>query len=141
MKKVSIDNFQSDPMSPRIERAVAEQLARGNVVTPVTLLVSMGLLRPEHLDDWRKGRVACLEQVVTCSLSRLSRLLRILRMHGHDLNLKPSFTVYNRHGKGPKQRLRFSKTGEPNLETAYATHLVRLALRRVTVEDGTSAHE
>ena len=39
---------------------------------------------------------------------------------------KTSLTVYKRHGKGPRQHLRFSKTGDPNLEAAYATHLVRL---------------
>src|SRR4029077_7945753 len=107
MKKMSVHNFSSDLMFPRIERAVAEQLAKGNVVAPVGVLIGMGLLRPEHLADWRRGRVAYLEHVINCNLSRLSRLLRILRFHAHDLNLKPSLTVYKRHGKGPKQQLRF----------------------------------
>ena len=31
-----------------------------------------------------------------------------------------------RWGKGPKQRLRFTKTGDPTLEEAYATHFVWL---------------
>ena len=141
MKKVSVDNFRSDPLFPRIERAVAEQLAKGNVVAPVDVLVGMGLLRSEHLADWRRGRVAHLERVVTCNLSRVSRVLRILRFHAHDLNLKPSFTVYNRHGEGPKQRLRFSKTGDPNLETAYATHLVRPGSRLIVVQDRLRADE
>jgi hypothetical protein len=43
-----------------------------------------------------------------------------------NFRLKPSLTVYERHGKGPRQQLRFSKTGDPNLEAAYATHLIRL---------------
>jgi hypothetical protein len=73
----------------------------------------------------RVARIAYLERVIACNLSRVSRILRIVRLHAHDLDLKPSFTVYNRHGKGPKQRLRFSKTGDPNLEKAYATHHVR----------------
>jgi len=34
MKKVSVDNFSSDPMFPRMERVIAEQLAKGNVVMP-----------------------------------------------------------------------------------------------------------
>jgi len=62
--------------------------------------------------------------VIDSSLTRLSRLLRILRFHAHDLNLKPSWTAYMRSGKGPKQRLRFTKTGEQKLEKVYATHLV-----------------
>jgi hypothetical protein len=133
MKKVSVDNFRSDPMFPRIERVVAEQLAKGNVLAPVGVLIGMGLLRPEHRADWRRGRVAYLEHVVNCNLSRLSRLLRILRFHAHDLNLKPSLTVYKRHGKGPRQQLRFSKTGDPNLEAAYATHLIRPGQRPLSV--------
>jgi hypothetical protein len=135
MKKMSVHNFRSDPMFPRIERVVAEQLAKGNVVAPVGVLIGMGLLRPEHLADWHRGRVAYLERVINCNLSRLSRLLRILRFHAHDLNLKPSLTVYKRHGKGPRLQLRFSKTGDPNLEAAYATHLVRLGQQPLSVGD------
>lgn len=135
MKKVSVDNFRSDPMFPRIERVVAEQLAKGNVVAPVGVLIGMGLLRPEHLADWRQGRVAYLERMINCNLSRLSRLLRILRFHAHDLNLKPSLTVYKRHGKGRRQQLRFTKSGDPNLEAAYATHLIRLGQGPLSVGD------
>ena len=76
MKKVSVDNFRSDPMFPRIERAVAEQLAKGNVVAPVDVLVSMGLLHSEQLGDWRRGRVTYLERVITSNLPRISRVLR-----------------------------------------------------------------
>jgi hypothetical protein len=114
----------NDPMFRRIECVVAELLARGNVVAPVDVLVGMGLLRPEHLDNWRRGRVPYLERVINCNLTRLSRLLRILRFHAHDLNLKPSQTIYKRYGKGPKLRLRFSKTGDAGLEAAYTTHFV-----------------
>lgn len=141
MKKLSVNNFRSDPMFPRIERAVAEQLAEGNVVAPVDVLVGMGLLRTNHLEDWRRGRIAYLERVITCNLSRVSCILRIMRFHAHDLDLKPSFTVYNRHGKGPRQRLRFSKTGDANLDSAYATHFVRRDSRQETVEDGLHADE
>jgi hypothetical protein len=135
MNKVSVDNFRSDPMFPRIERVVAEQLAKGNVVAPVDVLIGIGLVRPEHLADWRRGRVAYLEHTINCNLSRLSRLLRILRFHAHDLNLKPSLTVYKRHGKGPRQQLRFSKTGDRNLEAAYATHFIRPGQRPLPVGD------
>jgi hypothetical protein len=48
----------------------------------------------------------------------------VLRFHAHGLNLVPSVTAYLRWGKGPTQRLRFTKTGDPNLEEAYAMHFV-----------------
>ena len=123
-KRVSVRDFRDDPMFRRIERVVADLLATGNVVTPVDMLICMGLLRLDRLNDWRCGRVPYLERVIDCNLTRLLRLLRILRFHAHDLNFKPSATVYMRYGKGPKQRLRFSKTGDAGIEAAYSTHFV-----------------
>ena len=104
--------------------AVGTLLARGKVVAPVDVIVRMGLLEPAELEDWRFGRVPYLEKVMNCNLIRLSRLLRILRFHAHDLKLVPSSTVYLRWGKGPKQRLRFTRTGNGKLEEAYSRHFV-----------------
>jgi hypothetical protein len=121
---VGIDTYREDRLYPRITRAVAAILERGKVVAPVDVLVAMGLLKVEHLENWRLGRVPYLERVIHCNLTRLSRLLRILRFHAHDLKLVPSLTVYMRWGKGPKQRLRFTKSGDPKLEEAYSRHFV-----------------
>lgn len=120
----TVADYRNDPLYPRIVRAVADLLRRSRVVAPVDLLIAMDLLSREHLEDWRRGRVPYLERVIRCNLTRLGRLLRILRLHAHDLNLKPSWTAYMRWGKGPKQRLRFTKTGDPKVEEAYATHYV-----------------
>jgi hypothetical protein len=122
--RVSVDTFRDDPMYPRVARSVDKLLARGKVVAPVDVLVDMGLLDPKRLEDWRCGRIPYLEKVIHCNLTRLSRLLRILRFHAHDLKLKPSVTAYMRWGKGPKRRVRFTKTGNPRLEEAYARHFV-----------------
>lgn len=121
---VTVDTYRGDPLYARIVRATQQILANGNVVTAVDVLVRMNLLVPERLEDWRCGRVPYLEKVINCNLTQLSRLLRILRFHANDLNLVPSITVYKRWGKGPKQRLRFSKTGDSRLEKAYARHFV-----------------
>ncbi len=122
--KVSVDSYRGDPLSPRIVRAVGLLLERGKVVAPVDVLVGMGLLDPAKLEDWRRGRVPYLEKVIGCNLTRLSKLLRILQFHAHDLNLVSSTTAYMRWGKGPKQRLRFTKTGDARLEEAYSRHFV-----------------
>ncbi len=121
---VSVASYREDPLYPRVARAVDAVLQRGKVVAPVDVLGGMRLLTPEHFEEWRRGRVPYLERVINCNLTRLSRLLRILRFHAHDLNLVPSVTVYTRWGKGPKRRLRFTKTGDPKVEEVYATHFV-----------------
>jgi hypothetical protein len=120
----TVETYSDDPLYPRIVRAVDVILARGKVVAPVDVLVGMHVLTPERLEDWRRGRVPYLEQVIESNLTRLSRLLRILRFHAHDLKLVPTVTVYMRWGKGPKQRLRFTKTGDSRVEEAYARHFV-----------------
>jgi hypothetical protein len=38
--------------------------------------------------------------------------------------LKPSWTAYRSWGKGKKVPLRFTKTRDPTIEEAYATHFV-----------------
>jgi hypothetical protein len=124
MRPVTHATFRSDPLFPRIEHVVGTILEKGKVVTPIDVLVGMQLLKPEDLEQWRRGRVPYLERVITCNLTRLSRLLRILRLHVHDLKLAPSTTVYLRHGRGPKRLLRFTKTDDAKLEKAYATHFV-----------------
>jgi len=119
-----VEDFRADPLFPKIERAVLSILAEGTVVAPVDVLVAMHLLAPDSLEDWHRGRVPYLERVIRCNLTRLSRLLRILRFLAHDLNLVPTQAAYHRRGKGPRQALRFTKTGDPNLEAAYARHFV-----------------
>lgn len=120
----SVETFRADPLHQRIERAVAAILEDGKVVAPVDVLVGMGLLTRDHLEDWRRGRVPYLERVVKCNLTRLSRVLRILRFHAHDLGLVPSLTTYARWGKGPRRRLRFTKNNDPKLEETYSRHFV-----------------
>ena len=122
--RVNVNQYREDPLYPRIVRAVGPLLARGKVVAPVDVLIGMGLLEPAKLRDWRFGRVPYLEKVIDCNLTCLSRLLRILRFHAHDLKLVPSTTVYVHWGKGPKQRLLFTKTGDRKLEEAYSRHFV-----------------
>lgn len=121
---VSLATYRDDPLYPRLVRAVTAILAHATVVAPVDVLVGMGLLAPEHLEAWRRGRVPYLERVIHGNLTRLSRLLRVLRFHAHDLNLVPSVTAYRRWGKGPREPLRFTKGGDPKLEDAYARHFV-----------------
>ena len=123
--RVTVNDFQSDPLFPRVERAVVAILATGKVVTPLDVLIRMELLTRAKVEDWRFGRVAYLERVIQCNLTKLGRNLRILRMHAHDLKLVPSQTAYVRWGKrGQHVPLRFSKTSDPKVEQAYSRHFI-----------------
>jgi hypothetical protein len=124
MKKITLENYRTDKYYPKIIRAVESLLQSENFVTPVKVFISMDLLEQQDVDRWRKGQVPCLERVVKCNLAKANRILRILRFHAHDLNLKPSITVYQRKTKRGKIPLQFSKSGARHLEEAYSRHFI-----------------
>jgi hypothetical protein len=124
LKKITVANYRQDPYYAPIVIVVEDLLREKGFVAPMELFIRMNLLSPESAEDWRRGQIFYLERVIRCNLSKASRILRILRMHAHDLDLKPSLTVYKRWTKGSRPLLRFSKTGDHNVEEAYARHFV-----------------
>ncbi len=124
MKKPTVENYRQDKYYPKVVRAVAAILANAEVVTAIDVFVHLELLTRPDVESWRFGRVPYLEKVIHCNLSKASRILRLLRLHVHDLNLCPSHTAYVKWGKGQRTPLRFSKTGDPNIEEAYSRHFL-----------------
>jgi len=136
LKKITVANYRQDPYYAAIARVVEDLLRERGFVAPVELFIRMDLLSPESAENWRRGRISYLERVIRCNLSKASRILRILRMCAHDLDLKTSPTVYKRWTKGSRPLLRFSKTGDHNIEAAYARHFVSPRRKGRPFEEG-----
>ncbi len=118
--KPTVASYREFKEYPKIVAAVSRILARQCFVAPVALFVEMDLLPAADLERWNRGQVPVLERVIRCNLSKAGSILRLLRFHAHDLNLKPSLTVYQHKG----HRLRFSRSGDPKIEEAYSQHFV-----------------
>jgi hypothetical protein len=129
MKKITVENYRDDKYYPKVVQAFEAILAAGDVVAPIEVFVHLGLLSKADVESWRFGRVSYLEKVIHCNLAKASRILRLLRLHAHDLNMPPFHTAYVKWGKGNRSPLRFSKTGEPKLEEAYSRHFLRPGLK------------
>jgi hypothetical protein len=97
--------------------------AQKGFVARLEHFIRMDLLSPESVENWRRGRIAYLERVIRCNLGKASRILRILRMHARS-GSQTLATVYKRWTKGSCPLLRSSKTGDHNIENAYALHFV-----------------
>ena len=80
---VTVTSFRDHPLYPRISRAVAALLKKDKVVRPVDVLVEMQLLKREHLEDWRFGRVPYLDRLSPpiVASSRPTDLSRIAVIH------------------------------------------------------------
>ncbi len=122
MKKVTVSTYRKDKYYPRVVRAFAKALSKSDLVAPVDVLIEMGNLSQKNHDAWRQGKVPYLERVFEGSLSKANRILRIIGFHAHDLNMVPGITHYHQCGKGKKNLLRFSKSGDKKLEQAYSRH-------------------
>lgn len=82
-------------------------------------------VRPAQVEDWRRGRVPYLEQVVVAGLPKISAAMRVFRSWAESAGLRPSETVYVSWTRD-RRRLRFSMSGSPDIERAYRTHWLPL---------------
>ena len=123
MKKITLENYKKDKYYPKVVFAVDAILKEKNKVKTTDVFKHLGILEDGKLKEWDNGKVPYLEKVLNGSLSKLSRILRILRFHVHDLNMKPRRNIM----KNGKRKLRYSKTGEPKLEEAYSLEFLVLS--------------
>ncbi len=107
----------------RVVRAAEAALAERQFVTAIDVLVGLGWLEPRRVQEWRQGRVDCLERVVVASLGKISTAMRCFRRWARERGLKPSETGYVARARG-RQALRFSRSGDPEIERAYRTRWV-----------------
>jgi len=121
----------------RVHAAMHALIEKKGIASPVDVLMAIGCLSKEHYENWRFGRVACLERVCRINLSKLSMINHEIRVFAQQNNLKPSWTDYRKWGKGDRARLRFSKSGNARVEELYATHYVGQA----KIEDANERRE
>lgn len=118
-----------DPLQPLVAEIVSDVLATGDTVTPLDVLMRLEVVDSDQVEAWRSGTLPYLERGVTTGLARVARILRVLQAHCLALGLHPTPGKYRRRGKGPNQKLRFSKRGDAESELAYVTHFVRRGSR------------
>jgi hypothetical protein len=80
--------------------------------------------KPSHIQDWRKGRISYLEEVIQGNLNKISYAMKCFRIWANKKGLKASQSAYLARTKGPKRELQFSKSNRPTIENAYQTHYI-----------------
>jgi len=111
-------------LEKRIKKIISELSDKKGFISSVDILLGLDYLSQTDYMDWRNGKVEYLEKVCKINLSKLTTINRIIKQIASKMNLKPSWTAYNKYGKVPKISLRFSKTGDEKIEKAYATHWI-----------------
>lgn len=107
-----------------IRESIDELLKEKKYVSVVDLLIKLNYLSKQDYEKWRFGKISFLEKVCKVNRSKLNFVSRQLNVVSSELNLRKSWTAYMKYGKGPKTKLRFSKSNDPTIEQWYSTHHV-----------------
>jgi hypothetical protein len=111
----------TDRLEGRVARTAQAALDERGFVTAVDVLVGMGWLAPRRVDEWRQGRIAYLEAAVEAGAGKVSTAMRLFHVWARRSGLKPSETAYIARTCG-RETLRFSKSGNGEIERTYRTH-------------------
>lgn len=109
----------------QMNEASSELLLEKGYVCFVDILLRIGKLSKENHEAWLSRKVPYLERVIQVNLMKVNYMLRMFGQNAIKGGLLPSTTVYMSHGKGPRTPLRFSKSGDSNIEEAYSTHYLK----------------
>ena len=114
----------------RIIGAAEAALADHHYVSAIDVLTGSGMLYPDHVQDWRKGRIDFLERMIQGNLQKISEAMAIFRNWAIEKGLTPSETRYVRSTRGGNPDLQFSKSGDPGIERNYRTHYISQSLSK-----------
>lgn len=117
----------ADRLEQRVARTAQATLDERGFVSAIDVLMGMGWLAPRHVDEWRQGRVAYLEAAVQASPGKVSSALRLFRRWALRAGLQPSETNYVARTR-VRETLRFSESGDGDIERGYRTHWVSAEL-------------
>ena len=111
----------------KVHNSMYQQIQKAGFAAPVQVLIDLGYLSASDYENWRFGRVQYLERVCRGNLRKLSFVMKQVRAYASKNNLKPSWTFYRQFGrkdKKPAIKLRFTRSGNEDIERAYATHYI-----------------
>src|SRR6516225_262129 len=110
-------------LADRVGKVAETTLAAQHYVSPLDVLVGIGWLDLGAVKRWRQGQIDDLEHVIQTKLPRISEAMRLFRSWATEKGLFASETDYL--ARTPqRQRLRFSRSGNPSIERLYRTHWV-----------------
>ena len=126
-------------LQSKLSTVTSELLKEKGYISFVDVFMKLGYLDPKDYENWRMKRIPFLERVIKINLGQINFIMKTVRRNCTNGNLNPSWTGYKSWGKGNKINLRFSKTGEPNIEKAYATHFVQKSSVAYRADQASSA--
>ena len=109
----------------KLSPVTSELLQEKGYISFVDIFIKLSYLDNKDYERWRMKKIPYLEKVIKVNLGKINFIMKTVQKNSLNGKLKPSWTGYKSWGKKNKIDLRFSKTGEKNIERLYATHFVK----------------
>jgi len=111
-------------LNSKVKELVQTQIKSKGFVCMIDILLGLDYLTKKDLEAWRFGKIEYLEKVCMVNLGKITSIYKMMKSSALELKLSSSFTGYSRFGKGIPQKLRFSKSGDKQIEDNYSTHYI-----------------
>ncbi len=107
----------------RVAAAAEEALERQRYVSAIDVCVGLGWLHSRHVDNWRQGRAASLEDYLPVHGERLTEVTAVLRDWAQGKGLTPSEIEYVSATRD-RRPITFTKAGREPQEREWRTQWV-----------------
>ena len=121
-------------LDKKLSPLTSQLLNEKGYICMIDVLLALGFLSKKDLESWRMKRIPYLERCIQVNLGKVSFVVKTVRKNCINGKLRESFTAYKSWGKGKKKTLRFSKSGDKNIERTYSTHYLKPKTKQT--EDG-----
>src|SRR5579884_1367276 len=111
-------------LEERVLNAAEAALADHQYISPVDVLVRMGLLPYVNVEAWRKGRIDYLAQAIQGSPEKIQRAFSIFVGWAKSKGLRPTEVPNVRQGRTGPVDLRVTQTADAETEAFFRTHWV-----------------
>ncbi|MDQ1424847.1 MAG: hypothetical protein QOD72_2345 [Acidimicrobiaceae bacterium] len=132
-----IDGVSDEALKARVERAAETAPAEQGWVATIDVLQRLGWLPALRVDEWRQGRLPCLERGVEASLGKVSAAVGLLRRWARARGLVASETAYLARTRD-RRPLRFSVSENPDICEADSAQLMPLRTCSIARDRGGS---
>jgi hypothetical protein len=112
-------------LNERVADAAVRALNHQKHVSPVDVLMGMGMLPQFHFERWQRGQVPDLESSIQCGARKLDDTMKLFLTWARERGLKPHPSSYTIRDRGGETRpLKVSASGDPEIERIFTTRWV-----------------
>lgn len=112
-------------LDKKLSPITSKLLNEKGYICMIDVFLELGFLSKKDLESWRMKRIPYLERCIQVNLGKINFIVKTVRKNCINGKLRESYTAYKSWGKGKKKTLRFSKSGDENIERAYSMHYLK----------------